>query len=322
MQAEIEFQLCDLEKQHLLKPAKNCLFVGSGDSHVAGLAAQHLSAGSALCFYPPDIIQNPALAIGRNMFVVSISGSTRANIHAAKIARRKGARTTSITARLESRLAKTCDRIVELKYRCTGVATAGTISFMSSMLACISLAKKTELPTNLDRIYKQAEKHADYAASRIGNGTCFILGDEILYPAAMYGALKFNEVFSTKAFPYPTDEFFHSPLFSLKEADQVIIMGKGKKDQTRGLDGFSPVQVDFGVSGIGLLLQSVFFMQLVLKLARRRGLAGCYFLENKELLKASSDSFMARLFNRQVQPVAPFSPRAQVHLYVLEPEHL
>ena len=290
MLAEIEFQLGDLEKQHLPKPAKNCLFVGSGDSYVAGLAAQHLSAGSALCCYPTDIIQNPALAIGRNMFIVSISGSTKANIHAAKIARRKGARTTAITARPESRLAKTCDRIVDLKYRCAGVATAGTISFMSSMLACISLATKTESPTNLGRIYKQAEKHADYAVSRIGNGTCFILGDEILYPAAMYGALKFNEVFGTKAFPYPTDEFFHSPLFSLKEGDQVIIMGKGKKDQTRGLDGFSSVQVDFGVSGIGLLLQSVFFMQLlVLKLARRRGLAGCYFLENKELLKASSD---------------------------------
>ena len=290
MQAETQFQPSDLKKQYLPKPVKNCLFVGSGDSYVAGLATQHLPNCRALCCYPTDIIQNPALASGRNVFVVSISGNTKANILAAKIARRKGARTAAITAKPESRLAKTCDRIIELKYRSTGVATAGTISYTSSMLACISVAAKAELPTNLGRIYKQAEKHADHSASRIGNGTCFILGDGILYPAAMYGALKFNEVFGTKALPYPTGEFFHSPLFSLKRGDQVIIMGKGMQDQTRSLEAYSSVQVNFESSGIGLLLQSVFFMQLlVLKLARRRGLTGCYFLENKKLLKTSSD---------------------------------
>jgi hypothetical protein len=60
--------------------------------------------------------------------------------------------------------------------------------------------------------------------------------------------------------------------------------------QRLSLEGFSSVHVDFKSAGIGLLLQSTFFMQLlVLKLAQRRGLTSCYFLKNKKLLRMSSD---------------------------------
>jgi len=55
-------------------------------------------------------------------------------------------------------------------------------------------------------------------------------------------------------------------------------------------EGFSSVHVDFKSSGIGLLLQSSFVMQLlVLKLAQRRKMTNCYFLKNRKLLRISSD---------------------------------
>ena len=291
MQAEIEYQVQDLQKQNLPQPDKNCLFVGSGDSYVAGLAAQYFSGSRALCCYPTDIIQDPSVAEGRNVYVVSITGSTLANILAARVAKRKGARTTAITARPASPLARACDRTIELKYRSVGVATAGTISFTSSMLACISLAAKIRLP-DLGKIYRQAANQAENAARKIHKGSYFILGDGMLYPVAIYGTLKFNEVFGARAVPYPTEEFCHSPLFSVKKSDQVIVMGIGDKQLSRRLvkEGFSSVHADFKIADIGLLLQSTFFMQLlVLKLAQRRGLASCYFLKNKKLLRASSD---------------------------------
>jgi hypothetical protein len=111
----------------------------------------------------------------------------------------------------------------------------------------------------------------------------------------MYGALKFNEVFGTSAMVYPVEEFCHSPLFSIKETDQAIVLGDDD-DNNRKLskrlneEGFSSVHVRFKNTGIELLLQATFFIQLlVLKLAQKYGLTSCHFLSNKKLLRVSSD---------------------------------
>lgn len=295
MQEEIGCQVEGLSRQELLpRRDENCLFVGSGDSYVAGLVAQHVSGGRAICCYPADLIQNPLLvASGRSVYIVSISGSTKANILAAKVAKRRGVCTTAITARLASPLARVCDRTIELKYKSAGVTTSGTISFTSSMLTCISLVTKVTLP-DLTKIYRHAEKQAGQIAGEIGTkkSNYFILGNGVLHPIAIYGALKFNEVFGAKAIPYQAEEFCHSPLFSAKNGDQMIVMGSdGKRLSDRLMqEGFSSVHVDFKGTGIELLLQSTFFMQLlVLRLAQRRRMTSCYFLNNKRLLKTSSD---------------------------------
>jgi glucosamine--fructose-6-phosphate aminotransferase (isomerizing) len=289
MQAEIEYQVHDLKNQRLPLQSRNCLFVGSGDSYVAGLAAQYFSGGRALCCYPTDLIQNPSIAGGRDVYVVSISGSTRANILAAKVAKKQGARPTAVTARPASALARACDQVIELKYRSAGVATAGTISFASSMLACVSLAAKVRLP-DLGRISRHTQSWADQIVNKIDKNSYFMVGDSILYPVAIYGALKLNEVFGARAVAYPAEEFCHSPLFSIKKSDQVITLNAERLNRRLNNEGFSSVNVDFKGRDIELLLQSTFFTQLlVLKLAQKRGIMNCYFLKNKKLLRTSSD---------------------------------
>src|ERR671919_2462585 len=305
MQAEIEYQVQDLHKLELSSPVSNCLFVGSGDSYIAGLAAQYFSGSHAICCSPIDIIKNHLLVKRRNLFVVSISGNTQANILAAKIAKKHGVGTISaLTARSSSRLAKSCDQTIELKYKNTGITTAGTISFTTSMIKCISLSTELQLPSNLRKMYNCAENQAKQAISKIGDKSnsssrsYFILGNSQLHAIAMYGALKFNEVFGAKAMAYPTEEFCHSPLFSIKETDQAIVLGgeDDDDDNSRKLskrlneEGFTSVHVGFKRTGIELLLQSTFFIQLfVLKLAQKYGLTSCYFLRNKKLLRVSSD---------------------------------
>jgi glucosamine 6-phosphate synthetase-like amidotransferase/phosphosugar isomerase protein len=335
MQAEIGYQVQELPKLDLSlspsssspPPVNNCLFVGSGDSYVAGLAAQYYSGSHAICCSPIDIINNHLLVKKRNLFIVSISGNTQANILAAKIAKKHGVSTVyALTASSSSRLAKSCDQTIELKYKNTGITTAGTISFTASMIKCISLStKRMQLPSDLRKMYNLAEKQAKQAISRFddkknnnnnnnatsndNNSTSyFILGNSKLHAIAMYGALKFNEVFGAKAMAYPVEEFCHSPLFSIKETDQVIVLGGGEGgedededddedyDNSRKLskrlneEGFSSVHVGFKLTGIELLLQATFFIQLfVLKLAQKYGLTSCYFLRNEKLLKISSD---------------------------------
>jgi fructoselysine-6-P-deglycase FrlB-like protein len=322
MQAEIEYQVQDLCRPDLLSsssPACNnnnsCLFIGSGDSYIAGLSAQYFSNSHAICCYPIDIIKNPLLVKSRNLFIVSISGNTQANIVAAKIAKKHGASTiTALTTRSSSRLAKSCDQIIELRYRNTGIITAGTISFTASMIKCISLSTQLHMPSDLRKLYNHAEKQAeqvmgevDHKSSNNNNNIAigssysnssssyFLLGDGPLYAITKYGTLKFNEVFGTKALAYPAEEFCHSPLFSIKEADQAIVLGDGdgnnrKLSKRLNEEGFSSIYVEFKNTGIELLLQATFFIQLfVLKLAQKYGLTTCHFLMNKKLLKMSSD---------------------------------
>jgi fructoselysine-6-P-deglycase FrlB-like protein len=309
MQSEIEYQVQDLHKLHLSSPVSNCLFVGSGDSYIAGLAAQYFSGSRAICCSPIDIIKNPLLVKRRNLFVVSISGNTQANILAAKIAKKHGVGTISaLTARSSSRLAKSCDQTIELKYKNTGITTAGTISFTASMIKCISLSTELQLPSNLRKMYNRAENQAKQAIRKIddksnsnsSSTSYFILGNSQLHAIAMYGALKFNEVFGAKAMAYPTEEFCHSPLFSIKETDQAIVLGgeeddddddnSSKLSKRLNEEGFASVHVGFKPTGIELLLQATFFIQLfVLKLAQKYSLTSCYFLRNEKLLRVSSD---------------------------------
>jgi glutamine---fructose-6-phosphate transaminase (isomerizing) len=312
MQAEIEYQVQDLHELDLSlsPPVSDSLFVGSGDSYIAGLAAQYFSGSHAICCYPIDIIKNPLLVKGRNLFIISISGNTQANIVAAKIAKKHGASTiTALTARPSSRLAKSCDQTIELKYRNTGIITAGTISFTASMIKCISLTTQLQLPSDLRKIYNRAEKQARQIISKIDSKrrrrsssigrSYFILGNGQLHAIAMYGALKFNEVFGARATAYPTEEFCHSPLFSIKQTDHAIVLGDNDDDDdanSRKLskrlneEGFFSLHVGFKSTGIELLLQATFFIQLlVLKLAQKCGLTSCHFLKNKKLLRVSSD---------------------------------
>jgi fructoselysine-6-P-deglycase FrlB-like protein len=307
MQAEIEYQVQDLHKLDLSSsPVSDSLFVGSGDSYIAGLAAQYFSASHAICCYPIDIIKNPLLVKSRNLFIVSISGNTQANILAAKIAKKHGVSTvTALTARSSSRLAKSCDQTIELKYRNIGISTAGTISFTASMIKCISLTTQLQLPSDVRKIYNRAEKQAKQVISKIDNkrrrSSYFILGNGQLHAIAMYGALKFNEVFGARATAYPTEEFCHSPLFSIKQTDHAIVLGdddddddddaiSNKLSKRLNEEGFSSLHVGFKSTGIELVLQATFFIQLlVLKLAQKCGLTSCYFLKNKKLLRVSSD---------------------------------
>lgn len=327
MQAEIEYQVQDLCRPDLLSSSSSlaynnnnsCLFIGSGDSYIAGLSAQYFSNSHAICCYPIDIIKNPLLVKSRNLFIVSISGNTQANILAAKIAKKHGASTiTALTARSSSRLAKSCDQIIELRYRNTGIITAGTISFTASMIKCISLSTQLHMPSDLRKLYNHAEKQAEQVMGEVdhksnnnnnnnniaigssysnssSSSSYFLLGDGPLYAITKYGTLKFNEVFGTKALAYPAEEFCHSPLFSIKEADQAIVLGDGdgnnrKLSKRLNEEGFSSIYVEFKNTGIELLLQATFFIQLfVLKLAQKYGLTTCHFLMNKKLLKMSSD---------------------------------
>jgi fructoselysine-6-P-deglycase FrlB-like protein len=227
MELEVISQLEKLPSSWLPKQEKNCLFVGSGDSFAACLAAQHASGFKALCCLPHDLVANPSIAADRVVYFVSISGRTKANILAARAARKYGSETVAVTSNPESPLAETCDDLLKIKYDRTSVTTAGTISFTLSLMTCLSLVMDVQTPKNLNALFAQAERHARAFARRkqASVQSYYILGNAILLPIAVYGALKLNEVIGAKALAYSTEEFCHSPLFSIEERDAILILG-------------------------------------------------------------------------------------------------
>ena len=304
MELEIGYQVQELPK--LIRPNKInpecCLFIGSGDSFVAGLVAQHASKRRTISCNPVEFLLNPCIADKRRqMYIVSISGRTSANILCAIVARKHKIRTTAITAKSESILAKHCNNYIKLSYKSTGSLTSGTISFTSSMLSCLSLLTDVTDLGNIDCIYQQANIQAEnlLKVHSINTSSFIFLGDGILFPIGMYGALKVNEIFGSKSYAYTIEEFCHSPIFSIKPGDNIIIFdnfGYDKKNASLLYNrlnhiSYSAVYVDLSnLSQIEALLKSIFLIQmLLLKIAKRDGLKECFFLRNKELLDLSSD---------------------------------
>ncbi len=145
---------------------------------------------------------------------------TAANVRAAGAYRNA----VAVTANPDSRLAAlTPGRVVPLDFPRTGVSTAGSISFTSSVLACLSLVNPGALRTLARRassVFESAER--DAAQIRI-RGSLYILGGAMTYPLAMYAAAKFYEVLGYDARHARTEQFSHMEVFSAHEGDTVML---------------------------------------------------------------------------------------------------
>jgi fructoselysine-6-P-deglycase FrlB-like protein len=246
-----------------------------------------------------DIVLNPAIVKNRRVYLVSTSGSTKATILAARVAKKFALRTIAITTRPESPLAKSSDDLISVRYKRVSVPTSGTIGFTASMLCCVSLVCAVEL-NNIRKIYNESFALADYLTNyKIKRSSSHVfLGNGVVFPAALYGSLKMHEVFGVPSLAYSLDEFCHSPIFSIKSNDRIIILGNNvsefsmSKMITNQLEKMEVLTfyINCGKrSMIDSLLKSIFFLQLyAVKLAVKNRLKDCYFLRNERLLALSS----------------------------------
>ena len=302
METEIEYQREDLQKLELPRQQTcidDCVITGSGDSYVASSIARYVSSYKAKCCHPMDIVLNPAIVKNRRVYLVSTSGSTKATILAAKVAKKFALRTIAITTRPESPLAKSSDDLISVRYKRASIPTSGTIGFTASMLCCVSLVCAVELH-NVKKIYNESFALADYLTNyKIKRSSSHVfLGNGIVFPAALYGSLKMHEVFGVPSLAYSLDEFCHSPIFSIKSNDRIIILGNNvcefrmSKTLINQLEKMEVLTLYINcrkLSTIDSLLKSIFFLQLyALKLAVKNRLKDCYFLRNERLLALSS----------------------------------
>ncbi len=276
---------------------RRCIFTGSGDSLAAAMLAGFFSDGRSDVMDPTDIVRNKHLADSKRLYIVSISGSTDANIAAARTCNE----TFAITARPDSRLAAEVgyDNVIPLEFPHTGVTTAGSISFVASAMACIALVHEPEGMMRPGRIFERARVAADKIDV---SGTLYISGNILTYPLAMYMAAKFYEVLGYDARYARMEQFAHMELFSTKPGDTLLILEEPNPRRQHLLDAVEKngtgirTLIPAGMPGrkgrggpVSQVLYCAFLAQLLtLKIAEERRLRECHFVTAKELRSASN----------------------------------
>ena len=306
MKLEIESQLILPDNLELTSQVDlpRCTMTGSGDSYIVAAIASYLSKYKITCCYPSILILNPEILIGKELYIISVSGRTAHNIAAAKVAKKNHIKTTAITADPESELGRICDGIVRIKYSMRRSLTSGTASFFLSMLTCLSLTTKIKYNRkDLKFAFEIANNRIDDLLKEIPNTTSSILflADGVLYPVACYASLKLNEALGIRSYPYSLEEYCHAPLFSIKKDDKIIILDgyennfsqsniiKNFVKKLKGLN-YSLSSLNFpGPTYLDCLFQAIFSAQLLsFKMAQKNGLVDCFFVQNQDLLGVSS----------------------------------
>ena len=107
-------QTSELAKISNDKISGNLIFVGSGDSYVAGLIVESLTDHKCKCYSPSDLFHSELLKDSTYCFV-SVTGKTKSNISVAKRASQIGSKTVAVTFNQNSKLALVCDIIIHLQ---------------------------------------------------------------------------------------------------------------------------------------------------------------------------------------------------------------
>ena len=277
------------------KNGKNCVFTGAGDSFAAAMATEHITMHNARSHDPYEIARQPSFAAGSHLYIISVSGRTKSNVQAARLARGSAREVTAVTANPDSALAKSCDNVVELRFRSEARLTPGTTSFTSSLLACYSRVRLLPKISNLSDVYDEALSWCHDIKIPL-HSTTFLVGTGLAYPLAAYGKAKIFEVLGSKSQSQWTEQFSHMELFSLTKDDLTIIMPEDENDlQARALQ----VQLEENSFKTAMLLPrgrdrvheslraAISLQVLAWKTAKDHGITDCAFINKSELLKIS-----------------------------------
>lgn len=261
------------------------IFTGSGDSLASAMLAEAFSGRRARAADPSDLARYP-VASGMDIYVVSVSGNTAAGHGAAQAA----SRYVAITANPASQLGNQAYEVVPLMYGGSGTLTAGSLSFLSTTLTCISLVSDCEIP-EASGLLADAESYASRAPT---SGRIYALGNMYTYPVAMYCAAKFYEVTGREVNYSRIEQFAHMEIFAVRPGDTVIIFEE-KNRRTSSLArqlrdaGVRAVRPGVPADPMEQVLYCTFFSQmLTLRQAKKMGISECHFITAERMRQISS----------------------------------
>jgi fructoselysine-6-P-deglycase FrlB-like protein len=294
---EIERQPFELNKLlsslRIEKARKGSIIVGTGDSYAVSLCASYLSSLRLLAMDPYVLYQSPEVAKGKDVYFVSVSGRTRANIETAKILHGICRNSIAITAGDKSSIASEVDKVIEIPYVPTK-KLPGTLSFSLSLLISILLALP-EVCCDFDAAYSASKRNS--RRLRIADhGVTYFIGNHSAYGVAIYAAAKLYEFLGKKAHPALLEEFSHMELFSLSNTDFVNIFADADSANL-GIrlrnalvkNRYSCALIEsWGRNSVERVFHSIFLAQLaILRNAEVEGFSHPYFVYARKQLMIS-----------------------------------
>lgn len=293
LKLDFDSQIQELNKIRNRKLFDECIYVGSGDSYVAGLVTEYLTNHKCRCYSPSDLFNSKFIKDTTYCFI-SVTGKTRANIEVATRARHANVKTVAVTLNEKSELAQICDTIVLPKITRKNTPNAGFSTFVANVVTCMQISGIT-IPRKFDVWHKNAIQLSRSLLDSITfpKQTLHLLGNNILHAVALYASLQMAEFFGSTAFAHKLEEFCHSPIFGAKEAQHIWILGRNEEQILRRLDTLKLKLSYFEFYNMDIFARvftSIFAVQnLILLLAERHGYTELQYVKMKNVLKASSD---------------------------------
>jgi len=279
---------------HNEKMFDNCIFVGSGDSYIAGLIVEYISHHKCRCYSPSDLF-NSRFKEKKTYCFISVSGKTTANIKVAQRATESGSNTVAVTFNENSKLAQVCKEVVPLQITRAQTPTAGFSSFVANVVACLQIVGLV-VPLKFDIWHDRGMQLSLQSLSSIilsRGASVDLLGNNLLYAIALYGSFQLSEFFGTTAHAHKLEEFCHSPIFGFRKPNQLWIFGQKEIRISEKLSklGFKLSYMELYNQDIfAQLFEAIFFIQnLILLLAEKNGYSELQYVKMKEILQASSD---------------------------------
>lgn len=271
----------------------DCVYVGSGDSYVAGLIAEFLTDHKCRCYSPSDL-KNSKFSDEKTYCFISVTGKTKANLEIARQAVRAGVKTVAITFNKDSKLAEICEKVIPVEIPRTTTPNAGFSTFVANVVTCLQIIG-IRIPPKFDAWSKEARDLSQRLSDSMmfPRETVYVLGNNLLYPTALYASLQLAEFFGTTAIAHKLEEFCHSPIFGLKDSHCVWILGQNEEHVSQTLQRlgqrFTYIELH-NTDVLSQLFKSIFLMQnLILILAEKNGYKELQYVKMKDVLEASSD---------------------------------
>ena len=275
------------------KISDECIFVGSGDSYVAGLAVEYLTDHKCRCYSPSDLMESK-FSDNKTYCFISVTGKTRANIEVARRANKAGVKTVAVTLNKDSKLAEVCQQVVPLKITRSQTPTAEFAALVANIVTCLQLSGIT-VPDKFDIWHRKSiELSSNLLDSvKLPSDTTFVLGNNLLYAVALYTSLQLSEFFGTTAVAHKLEEFCHSPIFGIRQPHHIWILGQREHSIKESLKKLV-LQLSYfelyNSDSVAELFQSIFFVQsLILLLSERNGLTQLRYVSENDILKTSSE---------------------------------
>jgi fructoselysine-6-P-deglycase FrlB-like protein len=294
LKLDFNSQIRELNNIRNTKLFDECIYVGSGDSYVAGLIVEYLTNHKCRCYSPSDIFNSKFIKDKIYCFI-SVTGKTMANIEIARRAKQADVRTVAVTLNEKSNLAKICDTVVLPKITIRDAPTAGFSTFVANVVTCMQVSGIT-VQKKFDVWHKKGvQLSLDLLESIMlpKEDSIYLLGNNILYSIALYMSFQMAQFFGSSVIAHKLEEFCHSPIFGLKSSDYTWILGQNEEQIRRRLNrlGLRLSYIElYNEDLFAQLFVSIFFVQsLILLLAEKHGYTELQYVMMKDVLKASSD---------------------------------